>query len=81
MKKVVATEMERARFVFSPGRRVRGRRSKPLPLTLAGEPLQGLFLTREEAETLLALALTSPLSGGEAENTLFAKMGDYVRRF
>lgn len=40
-----------------------------------------LWLSVGEAEALLALSCTSPLSGGAAEHDLFHRMGDLLRAF
>ena len=42
---------------------------------------RALYLTEQEAETLLALSSTSSLDLGDAEAALFGKLGDYLRRF
>jgi hypothetical protein len=40
-----------------------------------------LWLTQHEAETLLHLCAASPAAGGKAEETVFTKLGELLRRF
>lgn len=40
-----------------------------------------LWLTAREAELLLSLLITSPLSCGDEEQAFFTKIGAYLRRF
>ena len=42
---------------------------------------RALYLTEQEAETLLTLSSTSSLNLGDSEAALFGKLGDYLRRF
>ncbi len=42
---------------------------------------RALYLTEQEAETLLALSSTSSLDLGETEVILFGKLDDCLRRF
>jgi hypothetical protein len=60
---------------------IRSTREKvPLRLSsIAGK--HALRLTAAEAELLLALVLSARLFGGEAERTLLAKLGDFMRQF
>ncbi len=44
-----------------------------------GQVPRPLYLTAQEAEVLLSLSVISPLFGGEIENSLFAKLGQYLR--
>jgi DNA-binding NarL/FixJ family response regulator len=42
---------------------------------------RALYLTEQEAETLLTLSSTSSLNLGDSEAALFGKLGDYLRHF
>ena len=67
--------------VFSPG----PGEEKVFPSRLQAPPLREgqrcLWLTAGEADLLLSLIVTSPVSGNGAEEALFVKIGNYLRTF
>lgn len=56
--------------------------SSESPVSHSGRPPQlPLWLTEKEAETLLTLCAASPVSGGEVESEVFARLGELLRAF